>query len=172
MQVSSHVGSLTIRRRTYSKGWSLDQNTLSHMCLKNIQDFGHLKERAPTMFADNWVLNAVVESWHNNPHLKRGDELEIKFITVTSEDMTNTIQYPRFHFMKLQRPGKRASTYINAQETKPTLVVNLTEDEVSTRRALGVWVCLTEMDKIRQRYVEQKMTKILENWLIGTESTR
>ncbi|KAL8477039.1 hypothetical protein ACS0TY_029378 [Phlomoides rotata] len=23
------------------------------------------------------VLNAVVESWHNNPHLKRGDELEI-----------------------------------------------------------------------------------------------
>ncbi|KAL8464445.1 hypothetical protein ACS0TY_034102 [Phlomoides rotata] len=49
----------------------------------------------------DWVLNAVVESWHNNPHLKRGDELEIKFIIVASEDMTNTIQYPSFHFMKL-----------------------------------------------------------------------
>ncbi|KAL8548238.1 hypothetical protein ACS0TY_007529 [Phlomoides rotata] len=104
--------------------------------------------------APDWVLNAVVESWHNNPHLKRGDELEIKFITVTSEDMTNTIQYPR--------PGKRASTYINAQETKPTLVVNLTEDEVSTRRALGVWVCLTEMDKVKYSF------KIYQNYVNGS----
>ncbi|KAL8546265.1 hypothetical protein ACS0TY_006113 [Phlomoides rotata] len=81
------------------------------------------------------VLNAVVESWHNNPHHKRDDELEIKFITVAYEDMTNTIHYPNFHFMKLQRPDQRASTYIKTQETKPSLVVNLTKDEVSTRRA-------------------------------------
>ncbi|KAL8472544.1 hypothetical protein ACS0TY_029665 [Phlomoides rotata] len=52
--------------------------------------------------------------------------------------MTNSIQYPSFHFMKLQRLDQRAFTYIKAQETKPTLVVNLTEDEVSTRRAWGV----------------------------------
>ncbi|KAL8463011.1 hypothetical protein ACS0TY_033864 [Phlomoides rotata] len=60
----------------------------------------------------DWVCNAVQDSWHNNPHLKRGDELEIKFITVASEDTTNSIQYPSFHFMKLQRPDQRASTYI------------------------------------------------------------
>ncbi|KAL8463256.1 hypothetical protein ACS0TY_034047 [Phlomoides rotata] len=82
-----------------------------------------------------WVFNVVHESWHNNPHLKRGEELEIKFITTTSEDITNSIQYPSFHFMKLQMPDQRAFTYIKAQETKPALVVNLTEDEVSTRRA-------------------------------------
>ncbi|KAL8499023.1 hypothetical protein ACS0TY_022110 [Phlomoides rotata] len=39
----------------------------------------------------NWVFNVVHESWHNNPHLKRGEELEIKFITAVSEDMTNSI---------------------------------------------------------------------------------
>ncbi|KAL8515562.1 hypothetical protein ACS0TY_014304 [Phlomoides rotata] len=112
--------------------------------------------------------------------------------------MMNTIQYSSFHFMKLQMPDPRASTYIKAQETKPALVVNLTEDEVSTRRAWGVWICLMEMDKVKypfkiyQNYVngsfllnsmtettnrfandmfEQKRTMIWENGLIGTEST-
>ncbi|KAL8548890.1 hypothetical protein ACS0TY_007958 [Phlomoides rotata] len=33
----------------------------------------------------------VYESWHNNPHLKRGEELEIKFITIASEDTANAI---------------------------------------------------------------------------------
>ncbi|KAL8457996.1 hypothetical protein ACS0TY_035752 [Phlomoides rotata] len=97
----------------------------------------------------DWVLNAVVESWNNNPHLKRGEEFEIKCITVASEDTTNAIQYPSFHFMKLQRPNKKEFTYIKEQEIKLELVVNLTEDEVSTKRAWGVWVCLTEMDKVK-----------------------
>ncbi|KAL8480148.1 hypothetical protein ACS0TY_026900 [Phlomoides rotata] len=86
----------------------------------------------------DWVGNAVQESWHNNPHLKRGDELEIKFIKVASEDMTNAIRYPNFHFMKLQRPDHRSANYIKHQETKPELVINLTEDEVTIRRAWGV----------------------------------
>ncbi|KAL8510072.1 hypothetical protein ACS0TY_017050 [Phlomoides rotata] len=55
MQVSSLVGSLTILGRTYSNGWSSDQNTLLQMCLENIHDFGHLKERTPTMFADGTI---------------------------------------------------------------------------------------------------------------------
>ncbi|KAL8516134.1 hypothetical protein ACS0TY_014705 [Phlomoides rotata] len=50
--------------------------------------------------------------------------------------------------MNLQRSYKNAFTNIKQQETKPTLVVNLTEDEISTRRAWGVWACLTEMDKV------------------------
>ncbi|KAL8503268.1 hypothetical protein ACS0TY_022126 [Phlomoides rotata] len=128
----------------------------------------------------DWVLNAVIESWHNNPHLKRGDELEIKFITVASEDTTNMIQYPSVHFMKLQRPDKKAFTCIKKQDTKPELVVNLTEDEISTRRAWGVWVYLTEMDKVKYpsttRFAndmfEQKRAMIWENKLIGTENTR
>ncbi|KAL8526478.1 hypothetical protein ACS0TY_015614 [Phlomoides rotata] len=36
---------------------------------------------------------------------------------------------------QLQRPDKGVFTYIKQQETKPALVVNLTEDEISTRRA-------------------------------------
>ncbi|KAL8460535.1 hypothetical protein ACS0TY_032170 [Phlomoides rotata] len=60
----------------------------------------------------DWVANVVQESWSHNSHLKRGEELEIKFITAASEDTTNSIQYPSFHFMKLQRPDKRAFTYI------------------------------------------------------------
>ncbi|KAL8547373.1 hypothetical protein ACS0TY_006919 [Phlomoides rotata] len=73
--------------------------------------------------------------------------------------MTNSIQYPSFHFMKLQRPNQRAFTYIKVQETKPELVVNLTEDEVSTRRAWGVWVCLMEIEKVKYSF------KIYQNFV-------
>ncbi|KAL8462560.1 hypothetical protein ACS0TY_033555 [Phlomoides rotata] len=66
----------------------------------------------------------------NNPHLKRGEELEIKFITIASEDTNYEIKYPSFHFMKLQRPDKKTFTYIKEQETKPALVVNFTKDEI------------------------------------------
>ncbi|KAL8541465.1 hypothetical protein ACS0TY_002653 [Phlomoides rotata] len=110
----------------------------------------------------DWVLNAVVEYWHNNPYLKRGDELEIKFIIVASKDTTNAIQYPRFHFMKLQRPDKKAFTYIKEQETKSELVVNLTEDEISTKRVWGVWICLTEMNKVKYPF------KIYQNLVNGS----
>ncbi|KAL8546773.1 hypothetical protein ACS0TY_006480 [Phlomoides rotata] len=51
--------------------------------------------------------------------------------------------------MKLQRPDKKAFTYIKRRETKPAHVVNLTEDEISIRRACGIWVYLTEMDKVK-----------------------
>ncbi|KAL8489942.1 hypothetical protein ACS0TY_025733 [Phlomoides rotata] len=59
----------------------------------------------------DWVVNKVQESWSHNPHLQRGEELEIKFITAASEDTANSIRYPSFHFMNLQRPDKRAFTY-------------------------------------------------------------
>ncbi|KAL8519617.1 hypothetical protein ACS0TY_010520 [Phlomoides rotata] len=101
--------------------------------------------------------------------------------------------------MKLQRPDKKVFTYIKEQETKPTLVVNLTEDGISTKRAWGVWVCLTEMDKVKYPFkiyqnsvnisfllnamtrattrfandtFEQKRVMIWENRLMGTENTR
>ncbi|KAL8487365.1 hypothetical protein ACS0TY_023878 [Phlomoides rotata] len=67
-----------------------------------------------------------------------GEELEIKFIMVASEDTIHAIKYMSFHSMKLQRPDQKAFTYIKEQETKPTLMVNLTEDEISTRKSCGV----------------------------------
>ncbi|KAL8524047.1 hypothetical protein ACS0TY_013854 [Phlomoides rotata] len=64
--------------------------------------------------------------------------------------------------MKLQRPDKRVFTYIKEQETKPELVIDLTEDEISTRRAWGIWVCLTKMDKVKHPF------KIYQNSINGS----
>ncbi|KAL8554437.1 hypothetical protein ACS0TY_002580 [Phlomoides rotata] len=107
-----------------------------------------------------WVFNAVHEYWHNNPHLKRGEELEIKFISVASEDTTNAIKYPSFHFMKLQRPDTKAITYIEEKETKPALMVNLTEDEISTRRVWGIWVSAVSDEISRSRQAQSLLGEI------------
>ncbi|KAL8482640.1 hypothetical protein ACS0TY_025616 [Phlomoides rotata] len=64
--------------------------------------------------------------------------------------------------MKLQRLDKKAFSYIKEQETKPALVVNLTEDEISTRRAYRVWVYLTEMYKVKYLF------KIYQNSVNGS----
>ncbi|KAL8494370.1 hypothetical protein ACS0TY_025255 [Phlomoides rotata] len=115
----------------YPRLWALkrvDPNDVRMWC-----NFGALASICT--IAPNWVVNADQESWSHNPHLKRGKELEIKFITAASEDTTYSIRYPSFHFMKLQRLDKRVFTYIKEQETKPELVIDLTEDEISTRRA-------------------------------------
>ncbi|KAL8543520.1 hypothetical protein ACS0TY_004170 [Phlomoides rotata] len=80
--------------------------------------------------------------------------------------------------MKLQRSDKKIFTYIKEQEIKPVLVVNLTEYEISTRRAWEIWVCLTEMDKVKypfklyqnlvnESFLLKKMV-IWDNKLIGT----
>ncbi|KAL8533785.1 hypothetical protein ACS0TY_009976 [Phlomoides rotata] len=101
--------------------------------------------------------------------------------------------------MKLQRSDKKAFTYMKEQEMKLELVVNLTEDEILTRRAWGVWVCLTEIDKVKYLFkiyqnlinrsfllntmtgstsrfandmFEQKRVMIWENKLIWIENTR
>ncbi|KAL8512554.1 hypothetical protein ACS0TY_018875 [Phlomoides rotata] len=82
---------------------------------------------------------------------------------------------------------------------KPELVVNLMEDKISTRRAWGVWACLTKMDKVKYSFkiyqnpvngsfllnsmiasttrfdndtFEQKRAMIWENKLIRTKNTR
>ncbi|KAL8533555.1 hypothetical protein ACS0TY_009814 [Phlomoides rotata] len=141
------------------------------------------------------VQQANLDTVQTSINRVRGEGLEIKFISVASEDTTNAIKYPIFHFMKLQMPDKKAFTYIKEQEIKPALVVNLTEDEISTRRAWGIWACLTEMDKVKYLFkiyqnsvnvlfllnavtggtirftndtFKQKMEIIWENKLIGT----
>ncbi|KAL8549294.1 hypothetical protein ACS0TY_008227 [Phlomoides rotata] len=108
-------------------------------------------------------------------------------------------QVSKFPLYETAKTGQEGLTYIKEQVTKPKLVVNLTKDEISTRRAWGVWVYLTEMDKVKYpfkiyqnsvnrsfllntmigsttRFVndmfEQKKAMIWENKLIGTENTR
>ncbi|KAL2243370.1 UNVERIFIED_CONTAM: Enzymatic polyprotein [Sesamum indicum] len=60
-----------------------------------------------------WISGAVFDSWQNNPHLKRGDVLEIKFISLAPETAGKG-SHPAFHFMKLQRPDMVAFNKIKA----------------------------------------------------------
>ncbi|KAK4404159.1 hypothetical protein Sango_0784500 [Sesamum angolense] len=144
-----------------------------------------------------WISGAVYGSWQNNPHLKRGDILELKFISAAPE-MAGKGSHPAFHFIKLQRPDMVAFNRIKAT-TKKLLVSAISEDDISTRRAWGLWVCLTEMDKVKYPFkifsnkvngsfllnsmtgkstefaesmFEKKIMLIWENKLPATESTR
>ncbi|KAL8532022.1 hypothetical protein ACS0TY_008575 [Phlomoides rotata] len=87
------------------------------------------------------------------PHLKRGEELEIKFITSASENTTNSIRYKG-------RTKEPLRTLRNRKQSQ--LVVDLTEDEISTRRGWGIWVYLTEMDKVKYPF------KIYQNSINGS----
>ncbi|KAK4381259.1 movement protein [Sesamum angolense] len=145
-----------------------------------------------------WISGAVYDSWQNNPHLKRGDILELKFISAAPE-MAGKGSHPAFHFIKLQRPDMVAFNRIKATTEAAPLVSAISEDDISTRRAWGLWVCLTEMDKVKYPFkifsnkvngsfllnsmtgkstefaesmFEKKRMLIRENKLPATESTR
>ncbi|KAK4392624.1 hypothetical protein Sango_2040200 [Sesamum angolense] len=145
-----------------------------------------------------WISGAVYDSWQNNPHLKRGDILELKFISAAPE-MAGKGSHPAFHFIKLQRPDMVAFNRIKATTEAAPLVSAISEDDISTRRAWGLWVCLTEMDKVKYPFkifsnkvngsfllnsmtgkstefaesmFEKKRMLIWENKLPATESTR
>ncbi|KAL0410850.1 UNVERIFIED_CONTAM: movement protein [Sesamum latifolium] len=98
-----------------------------------------------------WISGAVYDSWQNNPHLKRGDILELKFISAAPETARKG-SHPAFHFIKLQRPDMVAFNKIKVAIGEAPLVSVISEDDISTRRAWGLWVCLTEMDKFKKKY--------------------
>ncbi|KAL0291337.1 UNVERIFIED_CONTAM: hypothetical protein Sradi_7029000 [Sesamum radiatum] len=108
-----------------------------------------------------WISGAVYDSWKNNPHLKRGDILELKFISAAPETAGKG-SHPAFHFIKLQRPDMVAFNRIKATSEEAPLVSAISEDDISTRRAWGLWVCLTEMDKVKYPF------KILSNKVNGS----
>ncbi|KAL2225189.1 UNVERIFIED_CONTAM: Enzymatic polyprotein, partial [Sesamum indicum] len=108
-----------------------------------------------------WISGAVFDSWQNNPHLKRGDVLEIKFVSVAPETAGRG-SHPAFHFMKLQRPDMVAFNKIKAASGEAPLVSAISEDSISTRRAWRLWVCLTEMDKVKYPF------KIFSNKVNGS----
>ena len=108
-----------------------------------------------------WITEAIRESWQNNPHLGRGDILELKFISAAPE-IVGKGSYPVFHFIRLQRPDMNALNRVKSNEEKIPLVTAISEDEISTRRAWGFWFCLTEMDKVKYPF------KIFTNSLNGS----
>ena len=108
-----------------------------------------------------WISGAVFDWWQNNPHLKRGDVLEIKFVSVAPETAGKG-SHPAFHFMKLQRPDMVAFNKIKAASGEAPLVSAISEDSISTRRAWRLWVCLTEMDKVKYPF------KIFSNKVNGS----
>ncbi|GFQ02388.1 hypothetical protein PHJA_002382800 [Phtheirospermum japonicum] len=97
-----------------------------------------------------WIGEAVHETLANNPHLARGDVLELYFISATPEPAKKGFN-EAFHFIKLGRPDGNALKYIKATspEDAPVIVGAIFEDDASTRRAWGLWVCLTKMDKVK-----------------------
>ncbi|KAL2248462.1 UNVERIFIED_CONTAM: hypothetical protein Sindi_2698500 [Sesamum indicum] len=95
-----------------------------------------------------WISGVVFDSWQNNPHLKRGNVLEIKFVLVTPETAGKG-SHPTFYFIKLKRLDMVAFNKIKAASGEPPLVSAINEDSVSTRRTWGLWVCLIEMDKVK-----------------------
>ncbi|KAL0361496.1 UNVERIFIED_CONTAM: hypothetical protein Sradi_3834100 [Sesamum radiatum] len=108
-----------------------------------------------------WISGAVYDSWQNNPHLKRGDILELKFVSAAPETVGKG-SHPTFHFIKLQRPDMVAFNKIKAATREAPLVSAISEDDISTRRAWGLWVCLTEMDKVKYPF------KIFSNKVNGS----
>ncbi|KAL0349704.1 UNVERIFIED_CONTAM: Polyprotein P3 [Sesamum radiatum] len=108
-----------------------------------------------------WISGKVYDSWQNTPHLKRGDILELKFISAAPETAGKG-SHPAFHFIKLQRPDMVAFNIIKAASEKAPLVSAISEDDISTRRAWGLWVCLTEMDKVKYPF------KIFSNKVNGS----
>ncbi|KAL2226503.1 UNVERIFIED_CONTAM: hypothetical protein Sindi_2009000, partial [Sesamum indicum] len=83
-----------------------------------------------------WISGAVFDSWQNNPHLKRGDVLEIKFVSVAPKTAGKG-SHPAFHFMKLQRPDMVAFNKIKAASGEAPLVSAISEDSISTKESLG-----------------------------------
>ncbi|KAK4410469.1 hypothetical protein Sango_0119900 [Sesamum angolense] len=144
-----------------------------------------------------WISGAVYDSWQNNPHLKRGDILELKFISAALE-MAGKGSHPAFHFIKLQRPDMVAFNRIKATTEEAPLVSAISEDDISTRRAWGLglshqdgqsqvsiqnllqqgeWIIPVKLHdrkstEFAESMFEKKRMLIWENKLPATESTR
>ncbi|KAL0411157.1 UNVERIFIED_CONTAM: hypothetical protein Slati_3705400, partial [Sesamum latifolium] len=85
-----------------------------------------------------WISGPVYDLWQNNPQLKRGDILELKFISAAPKTAGKG-SHPAFHFIKLQRTNMVAFNKIKAATGEAPLVSAISEDDISTRRAWGLW---------------------------------
>ncbi|KAL0324774.1 UNVERIFIED_CONTAM: hypothetical protein Sradi_5046700 [Sesamum radiatum] len=99
-----------------------------------------------------WISGAVYDSWQNNPHLKERRYSGAKIHFSSSRNGRK----------RLQRPDMVAFNKIKATTEAAPLVSAISEDDISTRRAWGLWVCLTEMDKVKYPF------KIFSNKVNGS----
>ncbi|KAL8528693.1 hypothetical protein ACS0TY_006226 [Phlomoides rotata] len=83
------------------------------MYLVNIRDFGYSKEQTSLMLTDGTSL-----------------ELSPQFVLLHQD-----FEKSRNYQIGYKGQTRKVFTYIKEQETKPACVVNLTEYEISTRRA-------------------------------------
>ncbi|KAL0302712.1 UNVERIFIED_CONTAM: hypothetical protein Sangu_3082600 [Sesamum angustifolium] len=121
--------------------------TLVHTMLPSFLEFSKLPE---------WISGQYTT--YDNPHLKRGDILQLRFTSVTPE-IVGKGSDSAFHFIKLQTLDMVAFNKTKAATREVPLLSSISEDNISTRRAWRLWVCLTEMDKVKSPF------KILSNKL-------
>lgn len=98
-----------------------------------------------------WIQDAVHETWAYNDQLSRGDILELYFFSAAPEPVGKG-SHEAFHFIKLRRPDGDAWKNIKSPPVETPIVSTMSEDAISTRRALGLWVCLIEMDKYKRPF--------------------
>ncbi|KAL0455216.1 UNVERIFIED_CONTAM: hypothetical protein Slati_0860800 [Sesamum latifolium] len=109
-----------------------------------------------------WISGTVYDSWQNNPNLKQGDILELSLILAAPETAEKG-SHPAFYFIKLQRPDMVAFNKTKAATGEVFLVSAIREDDISTRRAWYLWVCLTEMDKVKYPFINKLNGSFLLN---------
>ncbi|KAL8531126.1 hypothetical protein ACS0TY_007949 [Phlomoides rotata] len=79
-----------LKPRTYSKGWSSDQNILSQMYLENTHDFGHSKERPPTMTTNGTISEHSSQSVPLHQVSKRSQNYQTRFVMPSRNPGTTT----------------------------------------------------------------------------------
>ncbi|KAL0448618.1 UNVERIFIED_CONTAM: hypothetical protein Slati_1418200 [Sesamum latifolium] len=157
--------------RKYNRVWMLEGSKPEDV--REWYDFGALASvhtMSPSFLEisklPEWISGAVYDSWQNNPHLKRGDILKLKFISAAPE-IAGKGSHPVFHFIKLQRPDMVVFNKIKIATGEAPLVSAISEDDISTRRAWGLWVCLIEMDKVKYPF-KIFLNKLNESFLLNS----
>ncbi|KAL0325137.1 UNVERIFIED_CONTAM: hypothetical protein Sradi_5083000 [Sesamum radiatum] len=95
------------------------------------------------------------------PPLKKRRYSGVKIYLSSSRKVQEKGLIQRFISSSLQRPDMVALTN-QATTGEAPLVSAISEDDISTRRAWGLWVCLTEMDKVKYPF------KIFSNKVNGS----
>ncbi|KAL0292477.1 UNVERIFIED_CONTAM: movement protein [Sesamum calycinum] len=90
------------------------------------------------------------------------EEISLRPMTGTSKANTNELSSSSSSSSAWQRPDMVAFNRIKAASEEAPLVSAISEDDISTRRAWGLWVYLTEMDKVKYPF------KIFSNKVNGS----
>ncbi|KAK4405014.1 hypothetical protein Sango_0870000 [Sesamum angolense] len=87
-----------------------------------------------------WISGGVYDLWQNISHLKRGDTLEIKFVSAAPKT-TGKGSHPTLYFIKLQRQDIVAFNKIKATSREVLLVSIICKDDIFTKRTWVTVLC-------------------------------